>query len=139
MTAQVVFLAILTAATFGGWPLVANKSGLSAPWIAAFVLLGSLVPSFLLGIFNGDYSAPPARSGVWIALVAGLLNGLGFLIYSRQVSADSATPPAQFVATVAVLVTVFIPIFAWALQNEIPSLKQFLGYGCAALAVYLLK
>ena len=69
----------ITAVGFGGWPLVVRGSTAPPLTTSIFVLVGTLAPLLAL-TFSGMEISANARSLVR-PLLAGMLNGAGFIAY----------------------------------------------------------
>lgn len=130
-------LAIVAGLLFGAWPLLMNRSGLNGPLSAAafaFFCFITVLPAALY-----SYNANVVAAASWkIALVAGLVAGLGLLMFSSILA--KVTP--QTVGTyfvIMILAQISVPAINHTLVTGEYSMKRLAGFGVAALAVFLLK
>lgn len=87
-----VLYAMFCAVMFGGWPLVAKVSKVGGWWIPALVS-GATFLVCLWGLFN--HPSPAGRNPIAICMAAGVMNGLGTLVFGAKLI-DSKTP-ASFI------------------------------------------
>jgi len=79
--------AIFSGIMFGAWPLVMKKSGLS-PIVSAFTL--SVVSAIVIAPFlRGNPLVAGAGVGLAIAVVAGIMNGLGTIAFMRLIGSPT--------------------------------------------------
>jgi len=138
MNFSLVALGILIACCFAGWPIVASKAQASGAWIGVLVGCGSIVPSLLIGFGRRELADGMTGRDTLLLIGAGIFNGLGFYLYSKKV-ADTTIPTAQFVTTISVCMVLVAPLIGWAVKGDVPTLRQGLGYGVGAVAIWLLS
>lgn len=138
MSATSIFLALGIAMAFAGWPIVANYANVSGGWAGTVV---SVTTTIVLAVYlmgeSSRHPTPELRAFLLLG-VAGIVNGIAVYYYAVKAT-DPTMSPGAFVVVVSILIAVWAPILNWALNSEIPNLKQALGFNFAAIAIYLLS
>lgn len=121
---------------FGIWPLIMKSSGLNAI-MAAFVLtavsLLVYIP-FLKGSFD---QAALLKTGIILAIVSGLLNGIGTIAFQKMVGAKDMDI-TQVVLMVIIIQVVITAVGGRLFYGDLFTVKKAGGIFAAGLAAYLL-
>jgi drug/metabolite transporter (DMT)-like permease len=133
------FLCAVVGLLWGIAPLIGRLSGVSAMTMATMIGGGT----FLVTLFiapSQDYVAAGAK-GLLIALVAGIINGLGVLAFYRLVAGSGeGLWDASTVLTIAmVLVPIVIVIGARVFYGEELTAQRVVGLMLACGAIWLLR
>jgi drug/metabolite transporter (DMT)-like permease len=80
----------------------------------------------------------PKSKAALIIFVAGLVNGIGMLAYTKMISSPSVEL-SKFVPIAAALVPVFAMLIAVVLFGDPITLKKIAGLTLACVAVFLLS
>jgi uncharacterized membrane protein len=124
----------LAALCFSLWPIIARFLALPAVWTGVLINAGTLIVTLAMLYFNPV--AIPKMGTVTAAILAGMINGLGFLAYSYLLSG------VYEASTVVIVITVMSPIIVVVLGalilGEPIMLKKVLGILVACVSIYLL-
>ena len=131
------FLSLVTAIGFGGWPLVARAIGIPPFGIAVILSIGTVAAVTAVGplMFTWD---TVSRKMVYIGLIAGAINGVSFLAYSRLVS--STEWDISTYVPIATALMLIIPVIGGPLfLNETLTMNKVVGTISILIGVYLLR
>lgn len=132
-----LMLCLIAGFCFGVWPLVVRSTSLGSYWIAVLVSVGTTVL-----VAAGAYSkllttSTPALRPMALCLLAGAINGIGILVYSRVIS-NTSWDVTKYVPLTAVLMISFAAVGAFMLFKEPLTLQKMIGLSFAVVAVWLL-
>jgi len=127
-------LCALSALFYGGWPLLARLSGLSPAWVAATVGAGSL--PVMLWFLWANFASAPTR-GVVIGLIAGVICGLGTIVYSKLLS-EPLWDISTFVPVTIAHITAVATIGGWFMFSEAMTFSKIAGILVLFIAIYLM-
>jgi drug/metabolite transporter (DMT)-like permease len=103
-----------SALLFGSWPNVTKLGQASAPWTAAVVMSISALVGWITVFLS--QSPTPTKHAIWLLVVAGLMNGVGTVLYSQGFS---LTPSATLITVLVTLgVTVVAPLSEASLHSS---------------------
>ena len=131
------FLSLVAAIGFGGWPLAARAAGIPPFGIAVILSIGTVAAVTAVGpiMFTWD---SVSRKMVYIGLLAGVINGVSFLAYSRLVS-NPAWDISVYVP-LAIALMLIIPVIGGPLFfNESVTINKVLGVLAILVGVYLIR
>jgi drug/metabolite transporter (DMT)-like permease len=132
-----VFLALVAAFGFGGWPLVARAAGIPPFGIAVILSIGTVAAVTAVGPIMFTWDAVSRRM-IYIGLIAGVINGISFLAYSRLVS-----NPAWDISTyvpLAIALMLIVPVVGGPLFfGERLTGNKILGVIAILIGVYLIR
>ena len=130
-----LLLVIFSAACFGTWPLVTRSASLSPTWLSFGINAGTWIISLIWLYFRPTV---PSTRGLGIAIVAGLLNGLGIVSYAILFSLKDVEI-SRSVAMTGILVPVFACLGALIVLGEPLTARKCIGLLMGALTIYILK
>lgn len=120
---------------FGTWPLIARASEVGSAWITIIVICTTAITVLVSRVSH--LSAVPTGRAIGLLLVAGLLNGIGWLAYGRLVASGefeiSRLAPAALILMIAIIAMGGVVIFGETLTRE-----KSAGVLAAMLAAWLL-
>lgn len=121
---QNIALSIFTAFAFGIWPLLVARTGVSKESlltiITATLFLTTAIHSYLsVGSLLPD-TMSISVSSFFLVCIAGLINGLGNITYSKVITVENS---AKYQIVVMICIPVFIAIGNWLLIGTILSNK----------------
>ena len=94
---QNIIYCIMTALCFAAWPILVNKSGSPNPVASTiWVMIATVLPLFFSVMGEHKLYLPIKHIG--IALVIGLVNGLGMYIYSKLITTSQ---PGLYVSIIS--------------------------------------
>src|SRR3989339_1835367 len=119
------FLLLVTALGFGGWPLVVRAAGIPPFGIAVILSIGTVAAVTAVGPIMFTWDAV-SRKMVYIGLIAGAINGVSFLAYSRLVS--STEWDISTYVPIATALMLIIPVIGGPLfLNETLTMNKVVG------------
>ena len=127
---------VIAGLCFGTWPLIMKSSGLNAI-MASFVLTVVSLMVYLPFLKGGFDQAALLKTGVILAVVAGLLNGIGTIAFQRMVGAKDLEI-SQVVLMVVIIQIVITAAGGSLFYHELFTIKKAFGVVAAGLAAYLL-
>lgn len=131
---KMVALCFAAASCFASWPFLTRKAGLSMVWTS--LTINFVTALVALGYYYFHIQAPPKPSALVMAVVAGVINGIGFLCYSYLNAGEFE------VSKVLVLIDIFLPLIALCLGaiflGEPITVHKCIGVGFALLGVYFI-
>lgn len=128
---------ILAGLMFGLWPLIMKKSGLT-PMANAFTLTIVSLAVYLPFIRPMDYQTTRFLTvGFGLAVVAGILNGLGTIAFQKMVT-NKEVAIATGVMLVILTQVVVTAVGGRLFYADLFTGKKVGGVAAAAVAVYLL-
>mgnify|MGYP001601337245 CR=1 FL=1 len=130
-------LAVLIGAIFVSWPVL-GKYFNSPVWTLAIVFLGTGIGVCFLHVNELRNIDPPELWKIAIILVITALNVWGVHAYGMN-SGDKSIPTGAFLATVSISMTLIAPVYDFFATGSIPTLKQIIGYGFGAAAIYFIQ
>ncbi len=127
---------VMAGLCFGIWPLIMKSSGLNAI-MAAFVLTTVSLLVYLPFLKGSFDQAALFRTGVILAVVAGLLNGIGTIAFQRMIGAKDLEI-SQVVLMVIIIQIVITAAGGRLFYHELFTIKKAFGVVAAGCAAYLL-
>lgn len=128
---------ILAGIAAGAWPLVMQRSGLIGAPVALLCGLIALIAATILIMASGGMQGQSQPIIWWIALGAGLLSALPFLLLGDVIGRTSATSLSTLYVLL-LLVQISIPAIFYIVINHGVTLKQGIGFLLAIVAALLL-
>lgn len=128
------FYAVVAAAAFAIWPLVVRVVNISPGWLGLLVSAGTAAVALALAHTEG---LPNTRNLI-VGLLAGVINGLGMLAYSK-VLGDKTIDLTRIVPIILVLVPIMVVAGGVAIYHEPFTARKLAGVGLAGVAIYLLS
>ena len=130
-----LWFAVFAGLCFGGWPLIMKLSGLN-PIVAATVLAVASLAVFLPFLKGNVNIAELTATGVVIALIAGVINGLGSIAIQRVLAS-----PVE--VTTGILVIIITQVVVTAIggrlfYHETFTVNKAVGLLAAVAAIKLL-
>ncbi len=77
-------LSLVVGLLYGGWPILASKSGAKPFWISLSISLMTVVTILVMGNKNVMTNIPSGKM-LWVLVIAGLMNGVATWYYGRLV------------------------------------------------------
>ena len=139
MFTKVAVLCAFNALCWAAAPLIGRLSNTSAMVMAVMINVGSLVAVLPIA-FTQKYSEVGPK-GLVIALVAGIINGIGVIAFSHLVhgSAQGHWEASKIIPIVFVLVPVGVVFGARLAFAEAITVQKVLGIVLACVAIWLLS
>jgi len=131
-----LFFCVMSALCFGVWPIVSRIGNVGTSWSSVLVVFGALLTTSVGLFFSARESMPLTRGGA-IVLVAGVLNGVGFLFFGKLMQWKDRDV-SQLLPIVFALMPVFTLAAAALLLHEPVTAKKLAGIALAGAAVWLL-
>lgn len=138
MSPSLFIWAAAIAVAFVAWPIVSGKSGVPGAWVAALVIIGSLIGTLLIGARDIIASPPLTWKSAAFLIVAGIINGIALYYYGMK-AADPMIPVGVFVTTMVICMAISGPIISWLVNSESVSLQQIGGILFCVAGLYLLN
>lgn len=131
---KLIISSSFVALSFASWPIITRMARIPTIWTAILINLGTVILAAIFWKFK-YFTELPTMTMVAIGIVAGLINGAGFLVYSALFS--------QYpVSTVVALVDIFIPIVALILGaiflREPITAQKIFGVVVACIGIYFI-
>ncbi len=133
---NIFVLAFVAGLCFAGWPIVIRGTNLDTIWVAILISLGASV--FAICIAIGKKVAIPPTKELIIGIIAGLINGFGFLLYSKLITTKSVQLSIAL-PLVAVTLVIFVAVAGFIIYKEPITLKKAIGLIGAITAVAFLN
>ena len=132
-------LCVVTGILWAAAPLIGRFSAVSAMMMAALVAFGSFLAILPLA-FSQNYLAASPKALI-LGLTAGIINGLGLLIFYRLIagSNEGSWEMSRVVPATFVLVPIFTAFGAMIFFRETVTAERIIGIGLAAVAIWFLK
>lgn len=130
---QMILLCALSAVLFVIWPNLTKSTGLTSSWTIILVSITSVFPSFAYLWWKGD-PTPDSRQ-ITVGIIAGLINGLGFIIYSTLLNRYEVSRVITIIDIMASISAVLLGILVY---GETMSLNKGLGIFLGCLSIYFL-
>ena len=129
---------MMAAIGFGAWPLIARYASLGGSATALLISLGTLFPVVIgLKFLPFAHAQMPIRA-ILIGLLAGAVNGAGFLAYSRIIS--NRDLDFSVYVPIMVLLSMFVTTAGSViLFGEKISLDKVIGLILMLLSIYFLS
>jgi drug/metabolite transporter (DMT)-like permease len=130
-------LALVVGLLYGGWPILANKSGGKPFWIGLSISLMTVVTILVMGNKNVLIDVPKGKV-LWMLALAGLMNGVATWYYGRLVGTPGwsvSTLIAMSMMTLIVTTTVCGFIF----EHQPITAAKILGLALALPAIWLMS
>ncbi len=132
---QTILYSLFVAFAFSFWPIITRFGNIPAIWTAIIVNAGTVVSAIVYLVFKGD--STPNLKMIIIGIIAGLINGAGFLLYSHMLSNSNVS-----VSTVITVIDIMIPIVAMILGilffKEAISVYRVLGLLLSIVGIYFI-
>lgn len=132
-----IALTLVAGLLFGTWPLLMQKSGLSGHLssavfaLVAFLII--LVPTFLKGKIAEQVEVADLK----IAILAGVLGGLGLLAFNTMMTKVPMTSIGTYIVVMIVAQTIVPVIYQMVVSGDF-SLRKIAGALIAITGVILL-
>jgi drug/metabolite transporter (DMT)-like permease len=139
MQVQAILLAVATGLFWSAAPLVIRYSGANATSMPFFISSGGIIATM---IFSLSYRLPQmGLKTICLALLAGLLNGLGIVTFYYLVGMSKAGRMAfSSVSPITYgLVPICIAIGSYLLFKEHPNAFQYAGTSLVVVGIVLLN
>ncbi|MHB1118419.1 MAG: hypothetical protein ACYCZ7_02785 [Minisyncoccota bacterium] len=130
-------LSLVVALGFGGWPLIVRAAGIPPLGIAVILSIGTLASVTTVGPFLFSWDAV-TRKMIYIGLLAGAVNGISFLAYSKLV-ANPAWDISVYVPIAIALMLIVPALGGTIFFGENFSATKTLGVLTILIGVYLLR
>lgn len=111
---QNILYCVFAATCFAIWPILTNKSG--SPNMTAstmWVMLFTVLPAFF-GLLGQQKLYLPMKH-IGIALVIGLVNGLGMLFYSKLIATSQ---PGLYVSVIAAIMPILALLLGFMIMGQ---------------------
>lgn len=128
---------IIAGIAAGAWPLVMQRSGLIGAPVAFLCGLVAFIAATVLIVVSGGVQTQAQPTLWWIALAAGLLSALPFLLLGDVIGRTSSTSLSTLYI-ILLLVQISIPAVFYAVVHGV-NLKQGIGFIFAIAAAFLLS
>jgi len=138
MNFSTVAKAVFISMGFTGWPIIGRYSGATGGWVGIIVLGATVIT---VGIFSAKEMASipaPGLKAITLLVVAGIVNGIAFYLYSMTTT-DSSVPTGVFVVTVSLLMVTVAPVLDYIFNEGTFSRNQVAGLGFAFIAILMLS
>lgn len=130
----IIFI-LVTAIGFGVWPLLARYAGLSSIATAILIALGTLLPVMIGARFLPVNPGQISGRAIVIGLLAGVINGVGFLAYSQVISNPELN--LSIYVPAMVLLSVFVTVVGSVIFfGESINPNKVAGFVLMATAIY---
>lgn len=129
-------LAFVAGLCFAGWPIVMRGTNLDTIWVAILISFGASI--FAITIAIGKKVIFPSSKELIIGILAGFINGLGFLLYSKIIATKSVQLSIAL-PLVAVTLVIFTAAAGFIIYKEPMTLKKAIGLMGAITAVAFLN
>lgn len=126
---------VLAGIAAGAWPLVMQKSGLIGAPVALLCGLVALIAATVLIIASGGAQAQSQPIIWWIALGAGFLSVLPFLLLGDVIGRTSPTN-LSILYVLLLIIQISIPAIFYGIVHGV-TLKQGIGFIAAITAALL--
>ena len=131
------FLSFVIAIGLGGWPLAARAAGIPPFGIAVILSIGTVAAVTAVGPMMFTWDAVTKKM-VYIGLLAGLINGVSFLAYSKLVS-NPAWDISLYVP-LAIAMMLIVPVIGGPLFfGESMSPNKWLGIILILAGIYCIR
>lgn len=138
MNISVGYLIVFLAIMWGGWPVVAKVSGLSAIWTSIIsITVGAIVVLGTTGIL-GQIKNTPDQKSVLVGSIAGIMLGLGMFAYSKLIS-STAWEVSTVVPIAAGAITAVTAIAGIVFLGETFGVLKISGLALVVLGIALLS
>lgn len=141
MNMQIFWQCLFAGFCFGVWPCFTRTGNIPAAWLSVFFAVGSLLVSAVYMGMGGR--EPITLPQIWRGILAGTVNGAGFVVYGmlikNQSALDRAADLSSIIPTVTVIVTLVGAGIAFATLHEPITLRKIAGITLAIVAVVLLQ
>jgi len=128
------FFTGLSILFWGFWGFFSKMVGDKLDWGSIFILFG--LSSFLIAAFSSPQSFSILLNKMsWIALLAGISGGLGFLFFYQALEKG----PASLVIPISSLYVLVAAVLAFFFLKEPLTLRKALGILFAVVAIILLS
>lgn len=131
-----ILYSFIVAFTFAFWPIVTRFGKIPAIWTALLVNAGTLIAALIYYFYKTNTGTLTGKMLVF-GIVAGILNGVGFLVYSYLLSNGAVSA-----STVVILIDIMIPIIAVVLGvlflKETVSAYKIAGIIISLIGIYLI-
>lgn len=131
-----VVLCLVTALGFGVWPLIARWSGAEQSWTTTIV--STITAMVVVSVQATKLSTVPTGRVVGLLLLAGLVNGVGWLTYGRLV-AGTEFDVSRFAPAALTLMIAFIAVGGVLVFGEPLTATKAVGIVLAIAAAWLLN
>lgn len=129
-------LAFVAGLCFAGWPIIMRGTNLDTIWVAILISFGASI--FAITIAIGKKVVFPSPKELIIGILAGFINGLGFLLYSKIITTKSVQLSIAL-PLVAVTLVIFTAAAGFIIYKEPMTLKKAIGLIGAITAVAFLN
>lgn len=136
-----LLLASFIACVFTLWQIVGKRLGVPGGWLSLIIMLSSMVAaggiSYKTGALNLTSLLALGTYTLCAVAVLGVLNGIGFQLYSQTVSVSER--PSDFVKIVLVLMVVLATVFDRFINDVEITIKHVAAMVLFGTGIYLMK
>lgn len=139
------FLILIAGMAFGAWPLITRGSKLHFLPAGLGLQLGTVLMFGLFIVVMRDqldlgamFSSGDGGKLALLALLAGLVNGVGQLAMQKLVASPTTSISVFAPATLTVMAVVYA-IGGWLAYNEPMTIRKVVGMATAMITFWLLK
>lgn len=130
-----MYLPLFAGLCFGFWPLLMRQTGLTG--MQAGFMVSSVTLLVFIPLFGGDTQGFTWKT-VCLALVAGLINGLGSVCLQKGL-ANKELEVSTMIMVIIMTQLVITAVGSRLILGELWDLRKLAGMSCAALTVWLLS
>lgn len=130
-------LSLIVGILYGGWPILANKSGAKPFWISLSISAMTVLTILILGNKSITGNVPNEKM-LWLLVIAGLMNGIATWYYGKLVG----TPGWNVSTLVAISMMSLIvtsTLSGMAILGEPATVKKIVGLVLALPAIWLMS
>lgn len=127
---------IIAALGFGGWPLIVRAYSLSPITTSLAVSGGTFVVVGSFAVLSLTKAGGIGTGALVPCLIAGVLNGVGFVAYTMLVSNSSWAASHVPVSIVLMIAVITLGGILWF--HDAVSFQRIAGFCFGAISVYLL-
>lgn len=123
------------------WPSLAKVSKLQPATITISICIVTAVTAVVMLYILGkpNFSQSLTTKGTAIIILAGILNGIGMVMYSYLLSSGSGFDISKYVVMISSLMPVGTVLFAWIILGEHISMQKILSIVIIVVGVYFLQ
>ncbi len=134
-----LFLALISAIGFGGWPLLSRASGANQLWINTILMVVSLAVALCFAHFSGVNVGEGliSKKGFALLCFAGLINGIGLVAFGTILT--NPMEISTWVPVTNVFITLVSVLGGVLLFSESFPPQKMIGVALALCGVWLLN
>lgn len=130
-----LFYVVISAIGFS-WPLLVRIAPATPAWTTVIIMMSSGAVGLIATTFTPQ--SVISTKGIWIAVIAGLLNGVGMLAYGKLVTWQGVDLSETLPMT-TILITLICSIGAIYFYGEPVTIHKVIGIVLAIAAVWFLN